>query len=300
MGKARVNGVELHYQIKGSGPDLVLIHGITSSLAQWYINTIPALATDYRVTAYDLRGHGLSEITKSGYTSLSMAQDLLALMDQLGIERTHVVGHSFGGAIALHAAALAPERVKAIVLLDTGLACLRYLRVITDWPGWKEHGADLAKFGITLNSFLELDQNQDVTAIIRRSLSIPRQSGFLKGLTGLTRRMSKLLDATRMGSEFRDIAGLTEEKLAAIETPVFAVYGGTSPYEKMARHLSHLMPRCCYEMLIGAGHFYAVESPELALAHIKPFLQDPEVFVAERRGHPGINRDGGVTHAGAM
>ena len=104
---------------------------------------------------------------------------------------------------------------------------------------------------------------------------------------------------TRIGSEFREVAGLTEEALATIRTPVFAVYGGVSPYEKMALHLSQLMPRCSYEMLVGAGHFYAVESPQLALAHIAPFLKEPDDFIARRCGVPENQTNGGVARAGA-
>jgi pimeloyl-ACP methyl ester carboxylesterase len=258
----------------------VLIHGITSCLAQWYVDILPALAAEYRVTAYDLRGHGLTQLTESGYDSANMAADLLALMDHLGIERACLVGHSFGGAIALHLALHHPERVKGIVLLDTGLACLRYLRVIEDWSGWKEHGSDLERFGITLGGFLEIDKQQDVTEVIRRSLSIPVQSGFRKGQSGLTPRLRKLLDETKMGSEFREIGELTESSLVNIHTPVLAIYGGTSPYERMAEHLSRLLPNSRHELLAETGHFYAVEEPGLVLERVSGFLRDPAAHVA--------------------
>src|SRR5436190_239111 len=130
----------------------------------------------------------------------------------------------------------------------------------------------LAQFGITLSGFMEIDKNQDVTDIIKRSLSIPVQSGFRKGQTALTPRLQKLLDETSMGSEFRDVAGLTEENLAKIVTPVLAIYGATSPYERMAEHLSRVLPNCRYELLAEAGHFYAVEEPALVLERLSPFL----------------------------
>lgn len=279
MATAHLNGIKVHYQVKGSGPDVVLIHGITSCLAQWYVELLPALARDYRVTVYDLRGHGLTGMTSSGYDSSSMAMDLLALLDHTGIGHARLVGHSFGGAIALHLALLEPGRVDGIALLDTGLACLRHLRVIEDWPGWERHGADLAQFGITLDGFLDIDRNQDVTDIIKRSLSIPVQSGFRKGQSGLTPRLKKLLEETSMGSEFRDVAGLTEETLAKIQTPVLAIYGATSPYERMAAHLSRVLPNCRYELLAEAGHFYAVEEPKLVLERLSVFLRQPQEYI---------------------
>ncbi len=146
MPKTFINGISVHYQVRGAGPDVVLVHGITSCIAQWYVEILPALARHYRVTMYDLRGHGLTDATPSGYTSEALACDLLALMDHIGIASACIVGHSFGGAVALHAALLRPARVDGVVLLDTGLACLRHLRVIDEWSGWKTHGADLARF----------------------------------------------------------------------------------------------------------------------------------------------------------
>jgi pimeloyl-ACP methyl ester carboxylesterase len=283
--KARVNGINVHYQQKGTGPDVVLVHGITSCLAQWYVEILPALAQHYRVTAYDLRGHGLTELTEQGYTSEELARDLLALIDHVEIERAAVVGHSFGGTLAVHAAALRPGRLQGIVLLDTGFACLRHLRVISEWEGWKSHGDALAHFGITLERFLEIDRHQDVTAFIKQSLSIPLQSGFRKGLNAMTPRLARLLDETRIGTEFREVAGLTEEVLARITTPILALYGGTSPYARMAEHLSRLMPHCRYELLPDTDHFYAVENPALVVERITPFLaQTTSTAPASGRG----------------
>jgi len=56
---------------------------------------------------------------------------------------------------------------------------------------------------------------------------------------------------------------------------VLAIYGGTSPYEKMAEHLSRLLPHCRYELLADSGHFYAVDEPALVVERILPFLADP-------------------------
>ena len=274
MAKTTANAIKVHYQQKGEGEDLILVHGITSCIAQWYVKMLPEFAKRYRVTAYDLRGHGLTEVTQHGYDSATMAQDLLALMDELGIEKAHLVGHSFGGGISLHLALMHPERVGRIVLLDSGLACLRHLRLIEDWPGWKTYGKVLSKFGITLDRFLEVDRNQDVREIVRKSLMIPLQAGFRRGKVALTPRLKKLVDETEMCSEFREIGDLTEGALARIQTPVYAIYGATSPYERMAEHLSGLMPNCRYELIEEAGHFYAIEEPQLAIPRITSFLEE--------------------------
>ena len=90
------------------------------------------------------------------------------------------------------------------------------------------------------------------------------------------------MSQTRVGSEFREIDGLTEKSLASIDTPVLAVYGGMSPYRRMAEHLSRLLRRCRYELIAGTDHFYAVEDPALVVERVSPFLADPGMFVPAR------------------
>src|SRR5215218_5209857 len=101
-----INGLQFHYQQAGTGPDVVLIHGVTGDLSIWFLcRAMQALGASHRVTAYDLRGHGYSDVTPTGYTSADHAADLLGLLDALGVDRAKLVGHSFGAVVALHAAA---------------------------------------------------------------------------------------------------------------------------------------------------------------------------------------------------
>src|SRR5262249_1826476 len=113
------NGAALHYQQAGAGPDVVLLHAVTANMAVWMVsNLVESLARDYRVTAYDLRGHGLSTATQAGYTSADMAEDFRRLHDALGVGPAYVVGHSFGGVVAMHVAATYPDRVAGVILSD--------------------------------------------------------------------------------------------------------------------------------------------------------------------------------------
>src|SRR5581483_9661391 len=279
MPKLLVNGIRMHYQSRGSGPELVLIHGITSNLAMWYNGFLTQLAAEFHVTAYDLRGHGLTDITASGYTSLDLAVDLRALLDTLGIGQAVIVGHSFGGTVGLHFALDNPDRVRGLVMMDSGVACLRYLRIIQDWWGWENRPDDMKENGLSLEQFLELDNQQDVTEIIRHGLSVPRRSGFKKGHSGLTSRQRKLLDETRLGYEFRDVAGLTEERLAGMRTPILCLYGEGSPYRTMASRLAELIPSVCDTVLPESGHFSAILKPNVILEHLLPFLREPCSFL---------------------
>jgi len=279
MPKILANGINLHYQTRGEGPDVLLVHGITSSLAMWYNGILPALTPEFRVTAHDMRGHGLSDLTPTGYTSRDMAEDMKALLDALGIANVAIVGHSYGGAVAMHFAALYPERVRGIVMMDSGLACLRYLRIIEEWAGWEGRPEDMKANGLNLERFLELDSKQDVTDVLRHGLNVPRRAGFKKGKSGMTERQRRLIEETKIGYEFRDVAGMTEELLKTVTTPVLALYGETSPYQKMASHLAAILPNCCHDVLPGTGHFYAILKPSLVTERVVPFLRDPQGVV---------------------
>ena len=109
MPKLDANGIDFHYQQAGAGPDVVLIHGVTGDLSIWFLcEAMGVLGRSFRVTAFDLRGHGYSDVPSDGYTSADQAGDCLAIMDALEIERAMLVGHSFGAVIAMHAAVLFP------------------------------------------------------------------------------------------------------------------------------------------------------------------------------------------------
>jgi len=287
MPKILANSINMHYQTRGSGDDVVLLHGVTSSLAMWYNGFIPSLEQEFRTTAYDLRGHGLTDLTPTGYTSYALSEDLKCFLDALGIEKTLLVGHSYGGAIATHFALRFPERVRGVVMLDTGFACLRYLRIIREWSGWKRRNRILPS--MTLSRFLEVDDKQDITDFLRTMLTVPRVSGFRKGQSGLTERQRRLIDETTIGSEFRDVAGMTEDLLLTIRTPMLALYGETSPYKKMAAHLANRLPECRQEVIPAAGHFESIWNPGLVTGKIIPFLRDPEGYVRSAQpANPGL------------
>src|SRR5947208_10418973 len=118
MARIDFKGFPIHFQVDGDGPGVVCVHGLCGDLAFWHPTIVAGLARDYRVTRLDLRGHGYSGRPASGYTTRDLAADLADLLDHLGIARACLVGHSYGGAVALHFAALRPERTAAVVLAD--------------------------------------------------------------------------------------------------------------------------------------------------------------------------------------
>ena len=271
MPKVLVNGIQMHYQQSGQGQDVVLIHGVTGDLSTWYIGVMPALAREFRVTAYDLRAHGYSEGTPSGYTSAHMAADLEGLLVSLGIERAHLVGHSFGATVALHCAVLYPERVTSLVLADPGLPVLQPLIDLKKWPYLKDAQAMLKKRGLWIPD----DKWSDLVFVARQALSIPRLVPFGLRREGARshRRLLRLLDTTSALAEAQEVAGLTLERIGEVRQPTLAIYGETSRLLQTARYLQETMPSCRVDIVEGAAHFFALSKPELLVAHVREFLR---------------------------
>jgi pimeloyl-ACP methyl ester carboxylesterase len=115
----RLEGVAIHYEDKGQGSPIVLIHGLGGSISNFRYN-IPVLAEHLRVIALDLKGFGYSERpAASDYSLTAQARLVGELMDRLGISRAAVLGHSMGGAIALRLAATFPEKVDRLIVVGS-------------------------------------------------------------------------------------------------------------------------------------------------------------------------------------
>ena len=119
MRRASANGVALAYDVRGSGPPLVLIMGYRLSSAAWPAEFVAALAKQFTLLLFDNRGTGLSDKPTSGYALSNMANDVIGLMDHLDIPRANVLGYSMGGAIAQELVCRHPNRVLSLVLVAT-------------------------------------------------------------------------------------------------------------------------------------------------------------------------------------
>jgi pimeloyl-ACP methyl ester carboxylesterase len=115
---AEVNGVHVHYQERGTGDALVLIHGNNSSAYSWR-DVFDELAKEFRVVALDLKGFGFTSKPEGDYRLETQAALVIGLLDQLKIERATLCGSSMGGGVALAAAINYPQRVRSLVLVDS-------------------------------------------------------------------------------------------------------------------------------------------------------------------------------------
>jgi len=129
MVRMTVNGVALAVrEWPGKGPALVCVHGLTANHSCW-ASMADALAPDFRLIGYDLRGRGESGKPESGYSLEHHCKDLLGLLDAFGLRKAVIMGHSLGAHIGLRFAALHPARVSKLVLVDVPGAPQTQLRV---------------------------------------------------------------------------------------------------------------------------------------------------------------------------
>ena len=113
------SGVSIHYHVEGDGPPLVLQHGLTSSLQNWYAyGFVEELQKEYRVIMVDARGHGRSgkPHDPKGYGLKLRVNDVLAVMDDLGVSKAHYMGYSMGGRIGFGIVLHALDRFHSLII----------------------------------------------------------------------------------------------------------------------------------------------------------------------------------------
>jgi pimeloyl-ACP methyl ester carboxylesterase len=148
MPKVLANDINIHYQRVGTGPDVVMLHGLTGNLAVWHLKMVPLFRRDYTVTTVDLRGHGYTDMPPTGYDTDTMAEDLKGLLDVLEIDKAYFVGHSYGADTLLSFAVRYPQRINKMVTIEATVPALIHLRDRDDWEGWRYWSETLEDFGI--------------------------------------------------------------------------------------------------------------------------------------------------------
>jgi pimeloyl-ACP methyl ester carboxylesterase len=132
MKRAQIAGSELEYEVRGSGDPVVLVHGALVADAFAPLLAVPMLTDRHQLILYHRRGYAGSTHPKTPLSIAEQAADCRALMQQLGVKRAHVAGHSYGGAIALQLALDQPEAVYSLVLLEPALLVVPSIQLFMD------------------------------------------------------------------------------------------------------------------------------------------------------------------------
>lgn len=267
MPKIQANGVELHYLTMGHGPHIVMLHGFLGNQAVWHLQIAPQLRQRFQVLTYDLRGHGYSQVTPSGYTAADLAEDLRCLLDELGIRKTIVAGHSYGADVSLYFALKYPERVEKLVALEPGLAVLVADRKREDWGGWSYWVDKLAEAGFAVPE----DKRNDLDYLLEVSLNTQKFYGPARGLPRNRKPLINLIRNTTLIRDYEFVGDLTLDALRRIEVETLLVYGDRSHFLGSYHTIKSLLPNCTPLLLPGGEHFGPLEQPELLIRHISEF-----------------------------
>jgi non-heme chloroperoxidase len=256
--------VRIHVQDLGSGPAVVLISGFGLDHQLWDRQVRILAELGHRVVCVTQRGHGLSDHPLHGYDIERLSADLIAALDQAGITGATVVGHSFGGQVAFHAAAVSPERISRLVLV--GSNAVRASR----GPGFP--------FGAPPEPMLEAmiaDEHQDRVAARYRTI----RSGF--GAEPDPRLVDWLVRCSLQMPSWAAVACyrtlLTTDLLAdvpRVTQPVLQIIGIGDPVQsaKGARWLEQQLPDARLVEIPDCGHYPMLESADAFDAALTKFL----------------------------
>lgn len=286
MPKLETDRVTLHYQQlgqeSGSGPYLVLIHGLGANLAFWYLGIAAKLAANYRVLIYDLRGHGDSSMPPAGYSLPDMAQDLQQLLHHLGINRAHLVGHSFGARVALCYTMLHGHQVETLTLADAQFTCIQPRIRLKDWPYWQEWQQQLRRQGVVSFpadneniDFLLLNHLNQVAATADQHAPTAGQRPSLRqrgmGRKG-TANWERLLSKTTARQELEDQSPLSIAGIERLQLPLLAMYGEYSHCLPSCWALKRIKPHCQVAIVPLVGHFHPALKPDQFVYQLQQFL----------------------------
>ena len=265
-----VGGSRIRIIDTGSGPVVVLIHGIAASMYAWRHTVEPLVAAGYRVVAYDNRGFGFSDKPDTGYSNTAYAKLLVGLLDSLRVEDAVLVGHSMGGAIAAEVALRTPNRVRGLVLVDAAGFGARWPLVLRV-ARWPVIGRLLTAFrgramtGRILRSTYA-DPRKATAADVDQYYAPVSDPGFPRALRGV------------LGSfRFDTLQG----RLGGIQVPTLVVWGTDDRWipPGVGRAMVQELPIGALVFVPGAGHSPFEESPTFfnhtLLAFLKTGLPSP-------------------------
>lgn len=255
------DGTRLAYRLDGpaGAPPLLLLNSLGTDLRLWDAQ-IPRLAERLRVVRSDARGHGRSDAPSGPYTVERLAGDVVALLDRLGIERTHLCGLSLGGLVALRLAAGHPERVDRAVFANTAAR-------IGTAEAWQAR-IDAVRAG-GMAAIRE--------PVLARFLSSP----FRHRRPDIARWLGEMLEATPADGYTAACAALRDADLGplvgTIRAPSLVIAGeldeATPPAQ--AEALQAAIPGSKLVLFAGTGHLSNLERPDAFGRTILAFLTEP-------------------------
>ncbi len=247
---------QIYYEVSGAGPALLLFHGLTGSGVRWRdTGYVAGLQDLYQIILIDARGHGLSDKPhrQQDYAREVQAGDVIAVLDDLGIEASHFWGHSMGGDVALTLALRAPDRVRSLVI--TGY---------TPFAAEGEEAAEMALWASDLTGGIE----GFVAGYEARHGVLPgdvRQRWLENDGQALAACVANMI-AESDGSQVAD--------LPRISAPTLVLVGTEEPFVAFARETAALLPHGKFMELPGLDHVQTFLRSDMVLPEVERFLSE--------------------------
>ena len=249
MPKIDRDGVKIYYEIHGNGPALLLTHGYSSTSAMWQ-GQIAALSKHHTLVLWDMRGHGQSDYPDdpAAYSEALTVADMAALLDAAGTERAIVGGLSLGGYMSLAFYRAHPERVRALLIIDTG-------------PGFRKDDAREAWNKRALDTG---DRFEREGLGVLKSGSRERSEVTHRDASGLARAARGMLTQ-------RDARVI--ESLPDIKVPAPVVVGADdAPFLAASDYMAAKIPGAKKAVIPAAGHAVNIDQPQAFIDAVLPFL----------------------------
>ena len=254
--KTKVNGTELYYELHGSegAPWLIFSHSLACTVRMWDPQ-IAAFKDRYRILAYDMRGHGQSAAPAGPYTLDMLADDVLALMKELRIQRARYVGLSIGGMIGQHLALKEPGRFERMVLADTG-----HTQTPETLKQWEER--------------IRIAQAQGMKPLVAGTMERWFTPAFRE--TPQAKRIAELIANTPVAGYVGCAQAImklnTTARLKDIKLPVLAITGEADAAAAGTRYIGEHLPGAKFVNIPQAAHIANIEQAEKFNQALRDFL----------------------------
>ena len=246
--QVEANGIRIHVEDQGTGPWLVLSHSLACATDMW-AEQIAVFRDRFRVLAFDTRGHGGSDALSGPYTLDLLADDLEALLDQLGIGRCHFMGLSMGGMIGMTHALRHPGRFASLILCDTSS------RIGPEAaPVWEQRIATARSQGMdalvdpTIGRWFTERTRARRPDLVARVAAMIRATP-VEGYVGCCQAIPSIDLTARLG---------------AVQVPTLVVVGDQDPGTpvEMSRAIQQAIPGAQLGVIPQAAHLANMEQPE--------------------------------------
>ena len=251
MSRARLNGIEIDYDVSGAGPPVLLSHGYSATRRMWD-GQHRALESRYQVISWSMRGHGQTEspADPSRYSADLTVADMEALLRHVNVERAVIGGLSLGGYASLGFYLAHPEMVRALVICDSG-------------PGYRNAEAR-AIWNVRAHQRAAELEARGLEALSGRSREMREAIGEHRSAQGLARAAFGML--AQEGSHVID-------GLAGVRVPTLIIVGDQDqPFIAPSEYMAKKIPGARLEVIAGAGHSSNLDQPEAFNRVLRDFL----------------------------